>query len=114
MVTVIDYQKKQNSEGKEFFVLILQGDMEFVKSKETGNFYATARKASISSTFTEDVCRSLIGKTMPGCIVKQTTEPYNVVNKETGELVELNHRYGYAPDENNLEKAIFSNEPVMV
>jgi hypothetical protein len=113
MVTIIDFKKRTNSEGKEFLVLILQGDVELVQSKETGNFYATARKASISTTFDEFTCRNIIGKQLPGCIVKRECDPYEYVNESTGEIISLNHRYGYAPNENNLEEVVFSNEPVM-
>jgi hypothetical protein len=65
MVTVIDYKKRKNSEGKEFFVLILQGDVELVQSKETGNFYATTRKTSLSTTFGESInifCMQIVCK----------------------------------------------------
>jgi hypothetical protein len=42
MVRIINY-KKRTEDGKEFFVLELQGGIEMVK-KETGKFYVTARK----------------------------------------------------------------------
>lgn len=48
MVTIIDYTKRQNAEGKEFFVLNLMGGVELVKSTKTGNYYATAWKSSIT------------------------------------------------------------------
>ncbi len=32
MVTISDYSKRVNSDGVEFFVLILQGGLELVKS----------------------------------------------------------------------------------
>ena len=61
MVTIIGYTKRQNAEGKEFFTLNLMGGIELIKSSKTGSFYATAFKSSITSTFNEDVCKSLIG-----------------------------------------------------
>ena len=51
MVRIINYQKRTTEEGKDFFVLEIQSGISMVKSKETGKFYATANKASISSTF---------------------------------------------------------------
>jgi len=51
MVTVSDYAVRQNQDGESYVVLILEGDMELVQSQQTGNFYASARKCSISSTF---------------------------------------------------------------
>ncbi len=61
MVRIVNYQKRTTEQGKEFFVLELQGGIEMVKSAETGKFYVTARKASISSTFDELTCQALIG-----------------------------------------------------
>jgi hypothetical protein len=36
MVTISDYSKRVNSDGEEFFALILQDDLELVKSHQTG------------------------------------------------------------------------------
>jgi hypothetical protein len=36
-------KKRETEDGKEFFVLELQGGIEMVKSKETDKFYVTAR-----------------------------------------------------------------------
>ena len=74
-----------------------------VKSKETGNFYVTAKRAFIPSTFDEDVCASLVGTQMPGGIVKEVCEPFNYVVKETGEEITLNHRWVYK-SEDELKK----------
>lgn len=99
MVTIVNYKERQKEDGTEFFVLELQGGIEMVKSKETGNFYATAKRAYIPSTFTKEVCQSLIGNQMPGGIVKEVCEPFNYVIKETGEEITLNHRWVYKSEE---------------
>lgn len=101
MVKIVNYQEKQTKEGKTFFVLTVQGGIEMVKSQITGDFYATARKASIPSTFDEATCKALIGTDMPGQVIKQRCEPYEYTIKETGEIIELSHRYVYAPEEAN-------------
>jgi hypothetical protein len=49
MVTIVDFQKRKNKKDEEFNVLVLQGDLETVISKETGKPYFTARKTSIPS-----------------------------------------------------------------
>ncbi|MGZ3902658.1 MAG: hypothetical protein ACXVC6_03115 [Bacteroidia bacterium] len=77
MVTIIDYKKRTNAKNEEFISLVVQGDIEMIKSSKTGKFYATAKKASVVSTFDEQTCRSLIGKTMAGNIVKVESEPYD-------------------------------------
>jgi hypothetical protein len=103
MVTVSDYAVRQNAEGKDFVVLILQGDMELVKSQTTGNFYATAKKCTITSTFNENTAAALIGKEIPGKIIKQDCEPYEFIVPETAEVLELSHRWVYIPDETPMK-----------
>ena len=99
MVTVADYAIRQNAEGEDFVVLILQGDLEMVQSQETGRFYATARRCSISSTFNEAVAAQMVGKQIPGNIQKVECEPYEYVIPESGEVVELSHRWEYVPEQ---------------
>lgn len=95
MVRIVNYQKRQTEEGKEFFTLELQGGIEMVKSQQTGKFYVTARKASIPSTFDEQTCIALIGTELPGKVQKVACEPYDYVIKETGETLTLSHKYEY-------------------
>lgn len=99
MVRIISYKKRETEDGKEFFVLELQGGIEMVKSKETGKFYVTARKASISSTFDELICQALIGTELPGRVEKVMCEPYEYVIKDTGEVITLTHRFEYVEEE---------------
>lgn len=115
MVTIINYKERQTLEGESFFVLEVQGGIEMVKSQNTGNFYATAKKASISSTFDEMTCKALIGTQMSGSIHKEECEPYEYTVKETGEILLLNHRWIYHPnssqqtlpeDKNNIDFSI--------
>lgn len=94
-VTVIDYKERTNEDGEQFYVLILQGGVEMVRSKNTGRFYATAKRASISSTFDERTCESLIGTTFPGVITKKECEEYEYTIPDTGELINLSHRWVY-------------------
>lgn len=98
MVRIINYKQREREDGTSFFVLELQGGIEMVQSKETGSFYATAKKTYIPSTFDEDVCSALIGTEMSGKIVKEDCEPFTYVIKETGEEVTLNHRWVYATE----------------
>jgi len=95
MVTIINYKERHSEEGKTFFVLEAQGGIEMVQSKATGNFYATAKKAYIPCTFDELTCQALIGTQMQGEIARVECEPYEFINKETGELLTLHHRYVY-------------------
>ncbi len=107
MVTISDYRVNVNSEGKSFCSLILQGDVELVKSKTTSRFYATARKTSITSTFDENTCRQLIGKTIKGSIVKVDCDDYDYIIPESGEVIRLNYNYCYVADSENVEEEVF-------
>lgn len=99
MVKIVDYEKRINQDNlKEFFVLILQGELEIMQSKQSGNFYATARKVSISTTFNEEGCKALMGQEIQGCIEKVSCEPYNYTVEETGEIVSLDYRYVFNPN----------------
>lgn len=101
MVRIINYQKRQAEDGREFFVLEISGGLEMVRSKETNQFYATAKKASIPCTFDEFTCKALIGSEMDGEVTKQEVEPYPYVIKDTGEEIILTHRWVYSqPSEN--------------
>ena len=108
MVTITDYRKVEPKDGKPFNALVLQGDLELVKSK-SGNTYATARKAQITSTFDEVMCKKLIGKTLPGKIVKVETAEYDYTIPGTDETIQLDYQYRY--EENAMqEDAVFEKE----
>ncbi|PTQ92625.1 hypothetical protein C8P68_1111 [Mucilaginibacter yixingensis] len=109
MVTILNYEKCQGTDG-EFFLLQLQGEIEVVLSKATGMPYVTARKCKIPSTFDEAICKTLIGKEMPGAIVKaKVEEPYEYTIPQTKEKVILDYRYVYSPKEvnNSIEETVF-------
>ena len=61
MVTIIGIRKSVNSKDEEFISLVLQGEIDLVQSKETGHYYATTRRTSITSTFDERTAEGLIG-----------------------------------------------------
>lgn len=102
MVRIVNYIKRHSEDGREFFSLELSGGIEMVLSQVSGQFYATAKKAYITSTFDEDTCRSLIGTEMPGSVSKVECEPYEFTVKETGEIITLSHRYVYLPEEKKV------------
>lgn len=99
MVRIIGFKERQKENGEAFYVLEVQGGIEMVLSQSTDNYYATAKKATISSTFDEQTCLAILGTEMPGKVVKQECEPYSYVVKETGEEITLSHRYVYEPEE---------------
>ncbi len=108
MITIIDYKKRKNAMDESFFALIITGGISMVQSKETGNYYATSNKASITSTFDEQTCKNLVGTNLPGNITKVPSEPYSFVIEQTGEEVTLDYRWQYEPEQQNEnEKAVF-------
>ena len=109
MVRIVNFMERLSEDGKPFFALELQGGIELVKSQSTNNFYATARKTSVTSTFNEVTCKALIGTELPGRIEKQDCEPYDYTIVDTGEVIELSHRYQYIPEELSTDEGISSS-----
>jgi hypothetical protein len=109
MVTIVDFEIKTNKSGKGFYVLVLQGEPEIIISK-TGNPYLSTSKANLSTTMNEVACKQMIGKTLPGSIIKVNCEPYEIISEE-GEIISKDSRYEYQPEEvqSVLEKAVFTN-----
>ena len=94
MVTVSSYVNATTDEGETYIRLILTGDISMVKSETTGNFYATTRRCSISATFDEATAKLMVGKTMPGSIIKEECETYEY-ELDNGDIIELHHRWVY-------------------
>lgn len=111
MVTVINFKERNKEDGSSFFVLEIQGGLEMVRSQSTGQFYATAKKAYLPSTFDAMTCQALVGTQMPGSIEKEECEPYEYTIKDTGEIITLSHRYCYIPEEKQAQPAYQSFKP---
>jgi hypothetical protein len=103
MVTIKDYHLRTSKEGKVFISLELQGDVEMVQSMETGRFYATAKRCSVSSTFDEETAKKVLGTRMPGRIIRSECAEYEYAIPETGEVIKLAHTYQYQPEEYHAE-----------
>ena len=111
MVTVTNYALRKTSEGREFYVLVLQGGLSLVQSQKNGNYYATVKQCSIPSTFDEATAKAMVGQEIPGSVQRKSCESYSWTNKESGEVIELSHRWVYLPEGATLEEAIYEGEP---
>ncbi|WP_155975624.1 hypothetical protein [Daejeonella oryzae] len=87
--------RQRKSDGESFVCLEVAGGVEIVQSQITGKMYATIRHCSIPCTFDEATAKQIVGSELPGIIVKQETDPYEYVNKKTGEVMMLNYSYSY-------------------
>lgn len=111
MVTVSGYAERQSQDGKKFYALILQSGLEMVLSEETGRYYATAKQASITSTFDEPTCKSLLGSKLPGRITRVNCDPFDYTIRETGEVISLTHRWTYDPHESgSVEEVVYDKK----
>ena len=106
MVTIVDHAQRANSEGEDFFALIVESGLEAVKSQETGKTYFTKKKASVPSTFTENECKALIGEQLPGSVKRVECDPYEITDEETGEVIKLTHRWEYFQEGESPEEAV--------
>lgn len=98
MVRIISYKARQREDGTTFCALEVQGGIEMVLSQKTNQYYATAKKTFISSTFDEEACKALIGTELHGNVQKEECEPYEYAIKETGESIIMQHRFVYIPE----------------
>nr|WP_293303495.1 hypothetical protein [Allomuricauda sp.] len=104
MVRVIDFEARKNDLGESFNVLIVQGGVMPVISKETGKFYMTIKKASVPCTLDSQTCQELIGSNLEGTVIRVETEPYSYTIEETGETVQLDYRHEYVNEAMLVEK----------
>ena len=102
MVQIVGFKTYQREDGENFNVLVVQGGIEVVKSAQSGRNYITARTASVSCTFNETICHSLIGTKLPGSIKKVETEPYEFTIQDTGEVIMRHHRYELISEEESI------------
>lgn len=95
MVTVSGYEQKKNQRGEKFIVLNLISDVVMEKSTNTGNWFANTFKANIVASFDEETAKLMVGKQLPGSIVKKDCDPYEYVIKSTGKKKILSHTFEY-------------------
>lgn len=106
MVTVKEVKKMENATGEEFFGLIVQSGAMAVKSNTTGRVYFTAKTALVATTFDEQMANSMIGQEFEGTIKKVQTDPYEYTIEETGEVIELSHRWEYVDPALEMEDRV--------
>jgi hypothetical protein len=97
MVQVTNFYEVEKQDGSTFISLELTGGLELVQSQNTGRFYATVKKCRIPSTFDANVAKMMVGTQLDGDVVRVETDPYEFINKRTGELMTLQHSYAYRP-----------------
>ena len=113
MVTVKEIKKAKNSLGEEFFGLIVQSGAMPVKSQKTGRLYITAKTAFVATTLDEKGASSLIGTEFEGTVRKVATEPYEYLIEETGEVIELSHRWEYVNPALDMEEQVVEESIVI-
>jgi hypothetical protein len=106
MVTIIGTETRITKAGKEFHVMVLQGDIEVAISKETGKPYLTARKTSIPCTFDEDIAKTLVGQKLPGGIERIEVEQYEFKVPSTGKKIKLAHSYQYSKEPTSVLEVV--------
>ncbi len=114
MIVIKDFKTIKKEDGESFNTLIVQGGVEPVKSQKTGKLYFTARKATVPTTFDQETCKSVIGTSFEGEIKKVMCDPYKYLIKDTGEEIELKHRWEFI--DNNLdliEKQVVSDSEII-
>jgi hypothetical protein len=106
MVTVSNCEQRKNAQGELFTVLILEGGLEIVISKNTGKPYAKVSKVSLPAVFDLNTAKRMVGSQLPGSIEKKACEPYDYAIPDTGEVIQLSHEYSYNPNPNTIEEVV--------
>jgi hypothetical protein len=112
MVQIINYEKRLNSDGEEFNVLVLAGGLEMIKSRSSGRYYATRKESTVSCTMSKDQCKELIGQELPGSIKRVECEGYEITDEKTGEILTVHHRWQYSEETESLEETLFADEVI--
>lgn len=102
MVTIVNFKMFTREDGEDFYGLVVQGGIEVVKSQQTGKTYFTAKTATVPTTFDEQTCAGLIGTKLDGHVQKVECDPYDYTVKDTGEIIELYHRYDFVSEEDYI------------
>ena len=113
MVIVKEIKKAENSQGEEFYGLIVQSGAVSVKSKKTGRVYFTAKTAFVATTFDEQTASSLVGTEFEGTVRKVETLPYEYTIEATGEIIELSHRWEYVDPVLEMEEQVVEETMVI-
>ena len=95
MVIVKDLKPITKSDGETFYCLIVEGSVEPVRSEKTGRIYFTARRATVPTTFDQKTCKKVIGTEFEGEVRKVECDPYLYTIEDTGEEIELSHRWEF-------------------
>lgn len=112
MVKIISHEERLNSDQEKFSVLILESDIQTVASEN--GVYFTTRKTSVPCSFSAEIAKKMIGRELPGKIIRVPCESYEFSTVD-GEVIMLNHTYEYSPNEHeNMEEAIFSRDEELV
>jgi len=91
MVTVTNFAERLRKDGSSFITLELTGGVELVQSQTNG------RKCNVPCTFEANIANAMVGQRIEGDIVKVIVEPYEFLNKQTGEVLKLQHSWAYRP-----------------
>lgn len=100
MVTITSFSVREGKDGKPAIFIEVTGEVELVQSMTTGRHYFQAKRASLFAALPESIVKTMVGRQMPGSIVRVPAEPYDFVTSG-GETITLAHRYDYQPDENS-------------
>lgn len=101
MVTISGFKPIQSAHGTSYNALILEGGFETIKSTKSEAFFLRPLKAYLPSTLDKQQCFDLIGKSLPGKIVKSSRCSVKCeLNKSNMEIIH-NHEYIYLPESTN-------------
>lgn len=96
-VTVLSVGERTASNGADFRVVIVEG-LPTTYTRSDGSSFIAKAKAGIPSNLSKKILDDMIGKKLPGKIIRKECEPYTYIDS-AGEERALNFRYEYVPEE---------------
>lgn len=97
-VTIIKAFERKNKKGESFNVLVVEGGLTMVQSKKSNNWFAQSMRTNILASMSLDTCKSLIGTTLPGKIIKQKCTPYEYKTPNS-KIIKLDYTYSYVHEQ---------------
>ena len=83
------------------FMMILDNGVwkEMPVKLATGRIYFTVRRATVPTTFDAGTCKKLLNSQIKGEVERVDCEPYKYTVEDTGEVLELSHRWEFRDED---------------
>ena len=109
-ISKVNTNQVKDAKGKierTFYSFTVTSIITRARKNGDGHYIDNVKCRMSAGGMSEDkkACESVIGEILKGTIERVDCDPYQWTNKETGEEMELTHRYVYQPESQPVEEA---------